>query len=398
MTPPRWLSFLMFISITGTLWVLVNYYVGTKLARVAGGGKGRRRLITWGIVALAFSYPVGALLDRLVWPGGFLGIALTVFGSYLIGTVALAFCTYFLGDLAGLLQRLFAWRGVKKEASAPTFRKHAFAPLGRMPTAILSGVALLAVAAALWGGLSDPSVRKVEVMAPAGNTLEQPVKVALFSDVHIGRLIGRAELATIVDIVNGLKPDVVVIPGDLFEDDTPSAVDAAEELARLTPRLGVFMSTGNHENYVGIEFCTMHAGRRGVKLLRQANQQLAPGLVVSAVDDRHFLRESGLNLEQAIDKALAGTAPDDYVIMLTHRPEGVDEMAAMGVDLIVAGHTHGGQIPPFQLFSPMGNHGFLHGLYEIGSAFLYVSSGAGTWGPRMRLFAPSEIVEITIAP
>ena len=398
MTPPRWLSFLMFISITGTLWVLVNYYVGAKLARVAGGGKTGTRLITWGMVALAFSYPIGALFDRLVWPGGFLGIALTVFGSYLIGVVSLAFTTYFLGDMAGLFHRLATWPRAKKEAEPPRFRKYVFVPLGRLQTALLSGVVVLAAAAALWGGLSDPGVRRVELKAPAGSRLQGPVRVALFSDVHIGRLIGRAEVETIVDIVNGLEPDLVLIPGDLFEDDTPAAADAAEALARLSPRLGIFMSTGNHENYVGIEFCTMHAGRKGVKLLRQAHQRVAPGLVVAAVDDRHFLRESGLKLEQAVQKALADVAPDTCVIMLTHRPEGVEEMAAAGADLIVAGHTHGGQIPPFQLFSPMGNHGYLHGLYEIGNAALYVTSGAGTWGPRMRLFAPSEIVEITILP
>lgn len=398
MTPPRWLSFLMFISITGSLWVVVNYYVGSKLARVADLGRRGSRVTKWGLVGLAFTYPFGALFDRLLWPDGGPGAVLTVLGAYLIGMVSLAFTTYFVGDSVGLLHKLWTWTRVRKRPDSPTFRKHAFPLLGRRAIAALTGVLVVAVGAALWGGLSDPGVRRVEVTAPPGVVLQEPVKVALFSDVHIGRIIDREELETIVDIVNGLEPDLVLIPGDLFEDATPAAIDAAEALARLVPRFGVFMSTGNHENYVGVEFCTMHAGRRGVKLLRQANQRIAPGLVVAAVDDRHFLREEGLELEQAIDKALAGTVPEDYVIMLTHRPDGVDEMAAAGVDLMVAGHTHGGQIPPFQLFSPMGNHGYLHGLYEIGSAFLYVTSGAATWGPRMRLFAPSEVVEITIVP
>lgn len=395
---PRWLQFLLFFSAGAAFWSCICWYVGTKVARALKqeGKKARpTKLLVW---FTAFIYPLGTMLERFFWPGP-VATGLTILGSYMIGIVSIALSLFLTADLAVWLYRLVRWLlPGSRDRTFRAWRKHMGARLPVKAYVALLVVAATACGAAIWQGHRTPQVRRLQVQAPPGSTLQRPVTLVQISDLHLGRLVGPDAMARIVNEVKALAPDLLVVTGDLFDDATDNAAEAVSLLSQVNPPLGKFVTNGNHEHYVGGVFCENHAADAGLRMLRQERIFIAPGLTLAGVDDRHLLRDRNMTPEQAVEEALRDVRDDDYVVLLTHRPEAVQSAAGSGADLILAGHTHGGQVPPFQLFSPMGNHGFLYGLYNVGNAQLYVTSGAGTWGPRMRLFAPSEIVHITILP
>jgi predicted MPP superfamily phosphohydrolase len=393
---PEWLSFLLFFLLTSTFWTGVNLYVVNRFLHLLGVVQRRRR---WqaAFLAVAFLYPIGALTERYLLPGG-PGGWLMIAGSYHIGGVVLCLCTFFLGDVGLLVARLFRWLRTEKRQPAGMRIRALLAPPPRPQLLVEVAVAALAVAAALWGGHRDPRVVRVEVTAAPGSGLDQAVRIAAFSDVHLGRLVGTRELERIVEMTNALKPDIVLIPGDLFDDASACAADAVPALAGLDAPLGIFMTRGNHEFYVGDKHWRPWIAATPVRILSQEAVQVRPDLAIAGADDRHYRSDTGLTDKESVDRAVAAAGTRGFLVLATHRPDPADEAVALGADLVVTGHTHAGQIPPFQIFAPMSNQHFLHGLYQLGAGTLYVSSGAGTWGPRMRLLAPSEIVEIVVQP
>jgi len=423
---PQWLRFLVFFLLTSAFWILVNYYVVSRFLGVVPS-RGTRRKIYLIMLLVAFLYPIGAVCERFLLPEG-PGQWLVVVGSYHIGLVTLTFCVFLVGDVLELGYRIVrtaaslrhgthgGWRRTladvrlagPKDASSETpepskkrrweWRSGLPRRPGRVRLAVQSAVLVAVVAAALWGGAKSPVETRVTVQAPAGTKLALPVKIAVFSDVHLGLLVDRDDLADLVAQVNELQPDVVLIPGDLFDDRTEDAREAAPILARLAPKHGVFLSTGNHEFYVGSDMWGPVLKEANVRVLAQESVSPFPGLRIAGVDDDHALQRVGMSAAEAIALAMAEAKDEEMTVLMVHRPGPAKEAVPAGADLVVSGHTHGGQIPPFQIFSPMGNQRYLHGLYEIGEGLLYVTSGAGTWGPKMRLFAPAEIVEIVVMP
>ena len=394
---PRWMQFLVFFATGAAFWSCICWYIGTKVARALDkkGKKARPvKLLVW---FTAFIYPLGSLLERFFWPGP-VAVGLIVVGAYLIGIVSVALSVFLLGDLCVWLFRIARSFKLRPGGGLKGYLKALFAPLPRKAYIGLLAFTVLACGAAAYEGLRTPRIRTIELEATGSPEFRKPIVIAHVSDIHLGRQIGPSAMADIVAGIEEISPDLLVITGDLFDDTSQDAIDAVALLEPLNPSLGKFLINGNHEFYVGATFCRKHAMNAGLELLRQENRKLGPGLAIAGVDDDHFLVGRKEGTPKAAREALHGLKTEDYNILLTHRPVQVPLAASLGADLILAGHTHGGQVPPFQLFSPMGNHGFLHGLYEIGASHLYVTSGAGTWGPRMRLFAPMEIVKFVITP
>ena len=211
------------------------------------------------------------------------------------------------------------------------------------------------------------------------------------------QLGGRTIQARVAQ-VKGLRPDLVIVAGDLFEGHGWGEHEQrmVQILSGLSVPMGVYGVTGNHEFYAGMEASARFFQSAGIHLLRDGWKEARPGLILAGINDVGHSLKSGDDSAR-IEQALTGRPESAATILISHRPEGAEAAAEAGVGLMLSGHTHGGQIWPFNYvvkrFFPL-----LEGQYEVGGMPVIVTRGTGTWGPRMRLWRPSEIVLITLHP
>ncbi|HTV18353.1 MAG TPA: metallophosphoesterase [Polyangiaceae bacterium] len=259
--------------------------------------------------------------------------------------------------------------------------------------ALLGGTLVLS---ALWLG-RRVVVRRVPVPLGKLPSGMNGTTIVQLSDVHVGPTIGRRFLERVVEKVNALEPDVVAITGDLVDGSVPTLAPHVAPLGRLRARHGVYFVTGNHEYYSGAEEWCAHLGELGVRVLR--NERVSIGTEgesydLAGVDDfagRHFGRGHGLD----IGRALAGRDESREVVLLAHQPRAVVEAERAGVGLTISGHTHGGQIWPFNYLVRL-QQPVTSGLVRFGRSLIYVSNGTGYWGPPMRLGSPAEITQLVL--
>jgi len=247
-------------------------------------------------------------------------------------------------------------------------------------------------------GLRPPVVNDYEVRLTDLPPQYDGLVIVAISDMHVGRFIDRDWLAARVDQINAMHPDLVVMPGDLFEGDRDSEREIKMQLImkQLSPRLGVWGVTGNHEGHGGREAAVRYLKGAGIRMLRDEWTEILPGLVIGGIDDGgHGL--SGESGATRIRQVLADRPPGAASVFLSHRPQFAEEIASAGVGLMISGHTHGGQIWPFSYVVGAVNP-LLAGRYDFDRLTVLVSRGAGTWGPRMRLWKPGEILRITLRP
>jgi hypothetical protein len=245
-----------------------------------------------------------------------------------------------------------------------------------------------------WGirqALASLHVKDVEVRLPRLAAGSDGTTIVQLTDVHFGPTIGRAYAEDIVRRVNALEPDVVAITGDMVDGSVEDLRDAVAPLAQLRARHGVFFVTGNHEYYSGVEPWLDELRRLGVRVLR--NERVAiDGYDLVGVDD-YKARGNGHGPD--LKKALAGRDQGRAAVLLAHQPKAIDEAAEMGVDLQISGHTHGGQIWPFNYLVRL-QQPFVLGLGRRGDTQIYVSPGTGFWGPPLRIGTQAEITRITL--
>jgi len=267
--------------------------------------------------------------------------------------------------------------------------------VSRLRTAALLGGVLLSIMA-IAQGMRPPVINDYDIQLTNLPTEDDGLVLAVISDTHVGSLISDTWLEARIAQINEIKPDMVLLLGDLFEGDNQN--ERSEKIVsifrKLSAPLGVWGVTGNHDFHSNIDSSLNFCHKAGINLLRNDWKEIRPGLVLGGVDDGH---EHGRNesssdrLRQLLSAKPLGAAS----ILMSHRPQGVEEAAAAGVGLMLSGHTHGGQIWPFSYISGYVNR-LLAGEYIIDGMPIIVTRGAGTWGPRMRLWAPGEILRITL--
>lgn len=218
------------------------------------------------------------------------------------------------------------------------------------------------------------------------------MRLALVSDLHIGEIIGEKQVARMVEAVNRLDADYILLAGDIF-DAGPGAVADPEAIgacfARLRSRGGVYACLGNHDGgFRGQEAAAAALLERwGVHVLEDEAVVLEDIQIVGRIDRSHS--------RAAASALTAGLDPGRLTVMLDHQPFELQQAREAGVDLLLCGHTHRGQIFPANLIT--------RAMYEIDYGILrqadftaIVSSGAGTWGPRMRVGSVCEVVSVDI--
>ncbi|GAB3307417.1 metallophosphoesterase [Geodermatophilus aquaeductus] len=388
---------------------MLHGYLWWRLVRSTTRPGRTRRLLTWVTVVLAL-LPAAAVLTRrslslsaqepLAWVGfTWLGLAFYLFLALLV-----------LEPVRLLLRR---W--ARRPAAVPV---PVGAPAAEEPTpdesapvdpsrrlflarslAVTAGaVALGTAGTGVYAANSTPVVRRVPITLPRLDPALDGLRIVTFSDGHLSATYGGRRFERLVETVNAQRPDVVAIVGDLVDGEVDELRRDVAPLADLVSEQGVFFVTGNHEYFVDTAAWLRHLPTLGVDVLRNERVPITRGgasVDLAGIDDR-TAASSGLPGHGAdLDAALDGRDDATPVVLLAHQPFMVEQAQAAGVDLQLSGHTHGGQLWPFDYAIRL-DQPAVEGLSRHGDTQLYVTSGAGYWGPPMRVGARPEVTVVEL--
>lgn len=364
------LFLLYFLTIWGLLHAALLWHLHT-IPAVAGL---RPR---WAVYAIVGFLGLSFVASRLAaaTPLRFLAAPLEIVGATWMGVILLALTCLLVAELS-------TGFGLWGPRIGPAVRVWA-----------LGAAAALAVVAHVQA-LRPPVVTRHDVTM-AGLPAERDGTVLVFlSDLHLGTMTGRAWLQARIAQVDALRPDLVVVGGDVFERDGARVRAMLPVLGRLRAPLGVFAVAGNHDDYGRGADGRSPLDDAGLRVLRDEWVEVAPGLVIAGVNDGGF-RATQRPPTERIARALDGRPPGSATVFVSHMPVGAESAARLGAGLMLSGHTHGGQVWPFGLivrqFTPL-----FVGRYDVLGMTAIVCRGTGTFGPRMRLWRRGEMLHVTL--
>jgi predicted MPP superfamily phosphohydrolase len=418
-----WSFAVFFLVMLGVLgWVNQQAYRwATRAFSISPRGK---RVLSGVLIASLAGMVLGRVVDRFA-PGQ--ASQLVLFSASVVQLAVLISVALLLvvdlGVLGAGLTRRFSAR--RRSSAAPQGAPGA--PAAATPVAGVEPVpvprrAVLAQLAAgsafLVGGSSslygalvgrhDYTIEELAVRLPGLSKALDGFTIVQLSDIHVGSLVGEAELEAGVEFVARARPDLVVLTGDLIDHDPRVAEKLGRFVRRLVPlaREGVTAITGNHDFYAGVSETVSALERGGAQVLRNQGRVIggARGFTLLGVDDvwaKRFDPQAGPDLGSALQSLAKvdgrNVGRDLPRVLLCHNPSYF-EQAAGHVDLQVSGHTHGGQVNllvrPGELFL---KNGWISGLYERSGSKLYVNRGFGTAGPPARIGSPPEITRLVLA-
>ncbi|GAA2374315.1 metallophosphoesterase [Nonomuraea africana] len=371
----------------------VHYYLWRRLVRGTTRPGRARRALTWSLVGLGVLVPVTLVASRsgfahwLAWPG-FLWLALMF---YLVVFLALleiprGVAVVLLRRKTPVVQALTVPPAVQEvdPAEPDLWSRRLF--LGRATAAVAGVSALATVGYGISTALGAPVVEPVRIALARLDPRLSGLRFAVVSDIHLGPLTGRRHTERIVRMINELDADVAIV-GDLVDGTVAELGPLAEPLKDLQSRYGSYFVTGNHEYYTanGPGEWMAELERLDVRPLRNERVEIVHRgavLDLAGVDD--------VTGRPDFERALGGRDRSRASVLLAHQPVQVAKAAGYGVDLQLSGHTHGGQMVPFNLIVPM-QQPVVSGLATIDGVRVYVTRGAGFWGPPVRVGAPPEI-------
>lgn len=264
-------------------------------------------------------------------------------------------------------------------------------------TIVVWGLAPLAIAAAILSARGKPRIRTVHVPIPDLAPALHGFTIVQLTDLHIGYTTNENQIRRIVEQANAARGDLVAITGDLVDGSPARLKTIVAILSDIQSTLGTFFVTGNHEYYAGAENWVSVLRELGMGVLLNAHVVIHhrdAAFVLGGVTDHsagNILPHHASNPQKAFANAPAGLPR----ILLAHQPRSIFAAQPEGIALQLSGHTHGGQIFPFHFIVRL-QQPFVAGLARFKKSWIYVSRGAGYWGPPMRLFAPAEISRIIL--
>jgi predicted MPP superfamily phosphohydrolase len=243
--------------------------------------------------------------------------------------------------------------------------------------------------------LGPPQLDRVQIPLAKLPRAMDGTRIAVVSDIHIGPLTGANHARRIVDLINSVDADIVAIVGDLVDGSVAELGPEAAALADIRARQGAYFVTGNHEYYSGYREWIAEVDRLGIRTLRNERLEIATRGGVLDLAGVNDVGGEAFGDGPDFAKALDGRDRSRPVVLMAHQPRQAFEAAKHGVDLQVSGHTHGGQMVPFNLLVPL-QQPVTKGLGTVDGVPVYVTNGAGFWGPPVRVGAPPQVTLIEL--
>lgn len=362
---------IIFIAIL-CIYAAVHFYLYQRVCLAVAPSPAARRFILGAIIVLALSFIGGMLLERTC-SSTFSGIV------YRIGISWLPFLLYALLAIIAIdLLRL------------SNYFFHFLPQFSVQTTRIFAvGVAILVAGTVIWGNINAHNTQIVTIPLRIHKSVEgkKNIRIAMVSDIHFGTIINRLWEDKLVQLLREQNPDVIVFCGDVVDSDIALVLRnrIGDHLQTLTPPLGLYAISGNHEHIDRDTSVQAYFKKINLPILTDSVVTLANGIQIVGRNDRSSRKQRPLDsLMQNIDH----TKP---IIVLNHQPFNLNEAVEQHVDLYLSGHTHHGQLFPFNFIT-----GALFelswGYLQKGNTHFYVSSGFGTWGPNVRVGNRPEIV------
>ncbi len=370
--------FLLFL-VSGLI-VSAHWYIGLRLIRDAQWPAAVQPvmwMVLWGAFGSIFlGFLGGRLLPRPI------ARVLQWVGFIWMGMFGLLLTTSAASDLAFFIAG-------KISAKGPEW--------GRAQAMMVAALVLPALAWGFYVARRTPVVERVKVPIKGLGKAFDGLRIVQITDIHIGETLDRHFLKRVVDQVNALKPDIVAVTGDAIDGPLSKLRDEVQGFGELKAARGVFYVTGNHEYYHGAASWVAEMKRLGLTPLLNAHHVIEEGgdqLVIGGVPDLEGGRFSDSHRPQ-VDVAFHGAPDGAPRVLLAHQPLFAKRAGGHGVQLMLSGHTHGGQIFPFMFFVRL-QQPVIAGLRELWGVPVYTSRGTGYWGPPFRVGPSSEITEITL--
>jgi uncharacterized protein len=370
----------LLICLFFALYGALNYYIGLRGWQLLANRLYFLHVsVYWSIFAIIVLSSLIAVLGKKFLPD-MIREFFSVIGSYWIAAMVYLLFFIVIIDLVRLLDRRIGLLRVFQNNSNYTLT------LGL-------GIIIFVIGLLVYGTWNVGNLKvtsyQIHIPKPAGNI--QRLHIVMISDLHLND-IGVKRRQKIIDTVNQLHPELVLIPGDIVPPETDKI---AGDFRKIKSKYGIYASLGNHDYFGDVEYLVNQLHQAGINVLRDSSVKIADSFYLIGRDDKSF---EGITRKkrQQLANLLAGINRELPLIMLDHQPINLEEARAAGVDLQLSGHTHQGQFFPFNLIT---NKVFKidYGYLKTGNFQLIVSSGAGTWGPPIRIGSSSEIVDIMVS-
>ncbi len=379
----RILNFIIFFSVVLLVYGSVNYYVYIRGLQALPPGARLRTIYTVLFLLLVLSFLAGRILEGFYM--SFFSDALIWIGSFWLAVMVYFFLTVLVIDLVRLVDHFFPF----------LHKVYVPSPSGRPKLLTIIVVLVLTVVAAGHWNAARPRIKHLQIDIQRPSRLDS-LRIVTASDIHLGTVVGRERLDKYVDIINDLKPDLILLPGDIVDEDLAPVIrqNLGDALTKLNSKYGVYAVTGNHEYIGGATQACRYLEDHGVDVLRDSVTQIDSAFYLVGREDlskNRFTKEKRKTLAQLMEKV----NPPLPTILLDHQPFNLDQSAQLGVDLQLSGHTHNGQLWPFNYITGA-VYEVSHGYKRKHNTHIYVSCGLGTWGPPVRTSSRPEIVIITL--
>ncbi len=378
-------AFVVFILVVTTIYLLVNFYIFSRAIQAIPSGGSIRTWFTIAFWSVASTFILARIMER-AYPCFFTGM-ITWIGSFW-----LAFMLYFIlilivVDISRVLNHFFH--------IYPAFF---FTDYAKTKLIVLYSAAGLVAIVVLAGFINarNPRVKELNLHIEKHVSGQKQLNIVMASDIHLGTLIARRKVTRLVETINSMNPDLVLFAGDIVDEDLAPVIknDLGSALCQIKSRYGTYAITGNHEYIGGAEKAVKYLGDHCITMLRDSFALVDQRFYLVGRDDRDKPRFSEKNRKE-LAQVMEGIDRNYPVILMDHQPFNLEKSAELGVDLSLSGHTHHGQMWPFNYITKA-IYELSWGYKQIGKTHFYVSSGFGTWGPPVRLGNRPEVVHIRL--
>ncbi len=382
----RTISFIIFYSIVLAIYFFVNYYIFTRGWQALPAGSKGRSIYLFLFLFLSLSYVAGRILERF-WLGPPVNFLVWT-GSFWLGAMLYFTLILVIIDLVRITN-----------LALPVIPSTWFNNIEHTKL-VLFGTITSAVFVIIVGAHINtwfPKINKVDISLNGEKSEMSSVRAVLVSDIHLGSLTPKNRISRMVSRINSLEPDIILLAGDILDEDVGPVIhrDLGSAIKNLSAPLGVYGVTGNHEYIGGVHKAADYLTTHGIHLIRDSVIKINNSFYLAGREDLNIDRFSG-RTRKSVEELLKDTSGVLPVILLDHQPFSLEKAAAAGADLQLSGHTHHGQLWPFN-FITRAVYQISRGFGEVDGMKVYVSNGIGTWGPPLRLGNRPEIVLLNIS-
>ncbi len=378
-------AFVIFLSIILAVHTLVNFYIFIRGLGAISAYPLLKSIFIPVYIFLFLSYIIARVLDRKFQNK--LSAFFIWIGSFWLGAMLYFFLFVLLIDLCRLINLIIPFFRLIPFNGSPHFDILVF----------FSSIGIVLIIL-FFGYLNSvhPVVRNLTLKLNKNGGAFKNIRLAVASDIHLGTIISKVRLKRIVEKINDLKPDLVLLPGDVIDEDIRPVIknNLGEILRQIRSVYGVFAITGNHEYIGGVDKAKKYLAEHDLKLLNDDYEEIADSLYIIGREDRSIRGFTG-NVRKPLEEIISGLDKSKPLILMDHQPAKLEEAEINKIDLQLSGHTHHGQLWPLNYITRR--------IYEIsmgyklkGNTHYYVSCGVGTWGPPIRTNSRPEILCITL--